>query len=677
MADLSAALKLFNLYGKAIDKIQFKTLTAAVSFIQASSALNTMNVSLVSTAIAADVVNTSLNKLAENCALDDIAAKADEAGAAISECNDKIGMTSSDTKKAKKGVDDYNESVKKTEKSSGFLSKKLEGLKDNLLSFSTIQKGMQIMDDYNSTNTRLGLLTENPDQQKALQSDVFSAANRSGSSYASMAGSVSDMGINAGEAFQSNGELVSFTELLQKGVKAGGGSGADQASAMGQLTQAMGSGGIQGNEFDSIIQNAPVVADAIATYMGKSKEEISKLASEGQITSEVIKNAMFMASDDINKRFEELPGSFGDIGNTLQNVVLQAFGPIMDSISNLIKSDTFTDILNAITVGVNILSMAVNGLINFIVQNWPIVQALIIGFLIAAIPLLLSHVALWMVMNAPIIMTAAAIAGVIIMLQSMGVTFEDIFTFVGGVIGVFVGAFYNNFIYIWNVVAAFINFFANAFNDPVAAVQALFYDLVVNVLGFIEGIARGFEDLLGKIGLKIDLTSGITNLKESFEAKSADVKAKSGYVEYVQTKEYVDYSDFAANGGAIGKDAYDKLSGTLGGLTDSLTGTGKDPGTGDVPPFDGNGLGTSGNPVTVQGSGKNNALDVNMESEDMQYLRDIAEREYINKFSTATIAPNIEVSFGDVHETADADALADKIKRILQEEIAMTAEGAY
>lgn len=677
MADLSATLKLFNLYGKAIDKIQFKTLTAAISFMQASSALNTMNVSLVSTAIAADVVNTSLNKLAENCALDDIAAKADEAGAAISECNDKIGMTSSDTKKAKKGVDNYNESVKKTEKSSGFLSKKLEGLKENLLSFSTVQKGMQIMDDYNSTNTRLGLLTENPDQQKALQSDVFSAANRSGSSYASMAGSVSDMGINAGEAFQSNGELVSFTELLQKGVKAGGGSSADQANAMGQLTQAMGSGGIQGNEFDSIIQNAPVVADAIATYMGKSKEEISKLASEGQITSEVIKNAMFMASDDINKRFEDLPGSFGDIWNTLQNVALQAFGPIMDSISNLIKSDTFTDVLNAITVGVNILSMAVNGLINFIVQNWPIVQALIIGVLIAAIPLLLSHIALWMVMNAPIIMTAAAIAGVIIMLQSMGVTFEDIFTFVGGVIGVFVGAFYNNFIYIWNVVAAFINFFANAFNDPVAAVQALFYDLVVNVLGFIEGIARGFEDLLGKIGLKIDLTSGITSLKESFEAKSAAVKAKSGYIEYVQTKEYVDYSDFAANGGAIGKDAYDKLSGTLGGLTDSLTGTGKDPETGDVPPFDGSGLGTSGNPVTVQGSGKNNALDVNMESEDMQYLRDIAEREYINKFSTATIAPNIEVSFGDVHETADADALADKIKRILQEEIAMTAEGAY
>jgi hypothetical protein len=84
-----------------------------------------------------------------------------------------------------------------------------------------------------------------------------------------------------------------------------------------------------------------------------------------------------------------------------------------------------------------------------------------------------------------------------------------------------------------------------------------------------------------------------------------------------------------------------------------------------------------GSPIVVEGLGNNGAVKVDMSDEDLRYLRDIAEREYINKFSTATLAPNVVIQFGDVHEEADANKVAGRIKQILQEEIAMTAEGAY
>lgn len=584
-------------------------------------------------------------------------------------------------------TDKFNSKLNKTGASSSFFSSSLGKLAGTVLTVTTALKGMQLSDELTNTSARLNLINDGLQTQAELQEKIYASATRSRGVYTDMAGAVAKLGLTAGDSFGSNDELIAFTELIQKSFKVGGASATEQSSALLQLTQAMGSGKLQGDEFRSITENAPMIADAIAKYVGVSKGELKELSSEGAITADIIKNAMFNASDDINSKFKTMPMTFSDIWNKLKNGLLSAFTPISESFSNMINSESFMNVINALIIGVNILGSALGGVIDLIVSGWDLISPFIIALatvwlntiivkLWAMVTPILAQAGAWILAHAPMIMLIALIIMIIQALGSMGVTFQDIFSFVGGLFGVFYALVGNYLIGLWNTVAAFVNFFGNVFNNPVAAVQTLFYDMAVNVLGIIEGLAQGIEDLLNKIpGVEVSITSGISGLRDRLASKSASIKDESGLVEYVKSKEFMDYSSAATTGSNIGSNIYgniaDKLSGIsnkFSSLTSGMTSTGFS-GLGD--------LGTSSNPLAVEGTGKDGAVDVDMADEDLQYLRDIAEREYVNKFSTATLAPNIQITFGDVHEEADADKVAGRIKKILQEEIALAGEGAY
>lgn len=592
--------------------------------------------------------------------------------------------------KASNQTDKFNEKLNKTGNSSSFLSSGLGKLAGTILTITTALKGMQLSDELTNTNARLNLINDGLQTQAELQEKIYASATRSRGAYMDMAGAISKMGLLAGEAFGSNDELIAFTELIQKSFKVGGASQTEQSSAMLQLSQAMAAGKLQGDEFRSIMENAPMIAQAIANYTGKSKGELKELSSEGLITADIIKNAMFNASDEINAQFKQMPITFADVWNKIKNGLLSAFTPISQAFSNIINSESFMSVINALIIGVNILGSALGGLIDLIVSGWDIIGpfiiaiaivwlAMIIANLWAIIPPLLVQFGIWATMNMPILLIIGLIAAVIYTLINLGVTFEDIFSFVGGLLGVFAAHFYNQFVYIWNTVAAFINFFGNVFNNPVASVQALFYDMAVNILGFIEGIAQGIEDLINKIpGVEVSITSGISNLKNNLASKSASIKSEAGLVEYVKTKEFMNYSSAASTGSGIGKNIYSKIEGALSGISNKFSSLTSGTTSSGVSGFGGLGdLGTSSNPLSVEGTGKNGALDVDMADEDLKYLRDIAERDYINKFSTATLAPNIQMSFGDVHQEADVDKVAARIRKVLREEIAIASEGDY
>ena len=549
---------------------------------------------------------------------------------------------------------------------------------------------MQLSDELTNTNARLNLINDGLQTQAELQEKIYASATRSRGAYTDIANAVSKLGLTASESFSSNDEIIAFTELLQKSFKIGGASATEQSSALLQLTQAMGAGKLQGDEFRSITENAPMIANAIAEYVGVSKGELKELSSEGVITSDIIKNAMFNASDEINAQFKQMPMTFSDIWNKIKNGLLSAFTPISQAFSNIINSESFMSVINALIIGVNILGSALGGLIDLIVSGWDIIGpfiiaiatvwlAMIIANLWAMVAPIVAQAAAWALANAPIIMLIALIILIAQTLASLGVTFEDVFSFVGGLLGVFVAYFYNQFVYIWNVVAAFVNFFGNVFNNPVASVQALFYDMAVNILGFIEGIAQGIEDLINKIpGVEVTITSGISNLKNNLASKSASIKSEAGLVEYVKSKEFMDYSSAASTGSGMGKSLYSKVESALSGISDKFSSLTSGKTSSGFSGLEGLGdLGTSSNPLSVEGTGKNGALDVDMADEDLKYLRDIAEREYINKFSTATLAPIVNVSFGDVHQEADVDKVTGRIKKILREEIAIASEGDY
>ena len=582
-------------------------------------------------------------------------------------------------------TEEFNEKLEATGASAEKASNKLSKYLNITKLVKTAAKGIKIADAFIKTNSRLNLINDRP--QPELQDKIFQAANRSNGSYMDMANMVATLGSTAKDVFPTNGDAITFSELLQKSMKVSGVSGADQSTTMLQVAQTMGKGTLTGADFSSISQKVPSILEAVAEYTGKSEEELNELASAGCMSADIIKNAMFAAGDQINKQFDSMDVTFEEICNRIKNEALRAFQPIIEAVSELINSATFNEIVDSIIIGINILSSAVSGIIDFIVTNWPIIESILlaigifliyqlIGYLTAAIPVLMTNVALWWAMNAPIVAVIATIAGIIYMLQSMGVTFEDIFSFVGGVIGVFVGFFANIFITLWNIVADFVNFLGNAFSHPIKSIITLFYDLTITVLGFIEGIAKGIENLLNHIpGIKIDITSGLTRVKDKLADEIATFKSEADLKTFMEKKEYLDYTEAAVTGGNIGKKVYGYLDSSLSNFTNPFTGIG----TGDE---NGNKInisdfGTSGNPLTVKGTGRNDAMEVDVSDEDLSYLRDIAERDYINKFSTNTLAPNVAISFGDVHQEADADKVAGRIKMILQEEIATAAEGAY
>lgn len=587
------------------------------------------------------------------------------------EASNKILKASGQTDKFNNALDETGASANKA---SGGIGKMVGAL----ISLAAAKKGMDVTDSYINTAARLNLINDGLQTQYELQDKIFASADRAKGSYASMADAVAKLQLNAGDQFKSNDETIAFTELLQKSFKVGGTSASEQSSAMLQLTQAMGAGKLQGDEFRSIMENAPMVSDAIAKYMGKSKGELKELSSEGAITADIIKAALFSAGDDINAKFEEMPMTFADVWNKIANGATKSFSPVMEKINNLINTDGFQDFINNVITGFHMAAQGVGWFIDAVASGWDTI-APILGFIAsvllvamiaklwAMVPPLIAQATAWMVAYGPVIIVLLIVIGIIALVISaarqLGVSWSDIFGVIGGVVGMFVTVFYNQFVKIWNTVAAFINFFGNVFRNPIAAIQTLFYDLAVSAIGQIEVMAQAIEDIINKIpGVNVDLTGGLEKFKNKLKDASANIKTEAGLVEYVKSKDFMDYSEGYTRGSNISKSVPDVFSSKLDDIKNNLADVFEE-------------FGTSSNPLTVEGTGKNGSVEVDMDDEDLRYLQDIAERDYINKFSTATLAPSISVSFGDIHETADTDKVRKNIEKILKEEIAVAAEG--
>lgn len=242
-------------------------------------------------------------------------------------------------RKASRGTDVYNQSLSNTGVAASRANSGLTKLIGTVLSLAAAKKGMDLTDTYTNTSARLSMITGSLEEQKALQAAVFAAADRSRGSYVEMANATAKMKMLAGDAFGSNEEALGFTELLQKSLKVSGASQGEQDSAFLQMTQAMASGKLQGDEFRSIMENAPMVANAISQYLGVTKGELKELSSDGAITADIIKNAMFNAADDINGKFAQMPMTFADVWTKIKNTGMQAFGDVFEKANAMLNSD--------------------------------------------------------------------------------------------------------------------------------------------------------------------------------------------------------------------------------------------------------------------------------------------------------------------------------------------------
>lgn len=627
----------------------------------------------------------------------------------------KVDAASTKTLGASKNTDKLNDSMDRTGRVAGAASSGIAKFVGTIASLAAVKKIVDLTDSYTNTNARLAMITGSLEEQKALQDDIFAAANRARGQYDDMANAVAKMKMLAGDAFGSNQEAIGFTELLQKSLKVSGAGTSEQQSAFLQLTQAMASGKLQGDEFRSIMENAPMVANAIAKYLDVSKGELKELSSDGAITAEIIKNAMFDSADDINKKFETMPQTFGDVWNRIKNAGTQAFGGVFEKINSILNSDAGQQAINNFIGAIYWAGDAMNEFINFCVTAWPMVSpfiwaavaavgayALVLGISnglalisavrtgaqavsigILALAMWASSGATWAEVTAQLGLNSALYACPIVWIVGLILVLIAVFYaavaavnhfsgstisatgIIGAVIGGWAAAVINYFIMMYNIIAEVVNFFANVWNDPIAAVKILFYDLASTVIGYVAEMARSIETIINRIpGVNVQISAGLDNFKAGLEKAASEAKDAAGWKEIVQKKDFLNGADFANRGYDIGAGLADSISNPFAGFAPK-----------DKEGIDYSQFATDGSPATVKGKGKNGAVKVE-NVEDIGWMRKLAERDYIARISQNTLAPNIKVEFsGPITKEADTDNIMSHVSEQLKEMIATAPEG--
>lgn len=636
--------------------------------------------------------------------------------------------------------DRFNRRIRDGTTAADGLWSKLKGIAATVGGLAAAKKIIGISDDLASTRARLNLIVDDGGSVSELEKKIMASAQRSRAAYFDTASAIASLGSNAGAAFANTDEIIAFMEQINKQFTIGGASAQGQSAAMLQLTQAMAAGALRGEELNSILENAPGIARAIESYMGIAEGSIKSYAEQGLITAEVVKNAMFAAADETNAKFESMPKTWAQIWTSMQNKALSIFNPILTKINQIANSEQFTKVTDGIinglagiaSVATVVLDLLISGA-SLVVDNWSWLSPIILGVatalgvyygaqLLANGVGLISqgiHIAMagakMIQLAATGALTAATAAEtaaqyglnaalyacplvwIIILIIALVALFYAAVAAVnhfagtsvsatGLICGAFMAAlaFIGNifvalwnlvvdvFVMIYNLVATVANFIGNVFNDPVAAVARLFFDLADTVLSVLQALASAIDTIFGSnlagsvqgwrdsLGGWVDSTFG--KGEEVMEKLNAD-DLKLGRFEYgaafdmgYEFGQGVEDTvgglfDFSAMD-SLGADALDAYG--LGNTLDGIYGN-----TGD----------TAGNTAAMS-----DALDI--AEEDLAYMRDIAEREAINRFTTAEIRVE-QQNTNYISQDTDLDGIMDAWANDFATKLDVSEEGVH
>lgn len=621
-----------------------------------------------------------------------------------------------DIQRASNEVTKMQNNIKKADQEASKLSKTFSKLGSAALGFNAItqivsktielvNRSAEYLDSLTMTKARLNNINDGLQTTAELQESIFNAAQRSGGSYQDMAKNVAKLNLLAGEAFSSNNESIAFLESLNKMFVVSGTEAQEASAAMYQLTQAMASGRLQGDEFRSIIENAPMLADAIAKYVGVSRGKLKEMSSEGAITADIIKNAMFSVSDEVNAQFEAMPMTWGRAMNTIRNIADRSMEDVSTKFSDWMNSEQAMTFFNAIVTGVvfvaNIVLWAIDlitGGINFLIEVFQALQpALIIaGVLLLAWALFsipTAAAALWklvaslwatasgalataisfMIMNWPILLIAIGIGLLIFILNQLGVTFDMVIGFIIGLLYGLLAVVYNVIAFFFNGFSALATFLMNLFINPLGAIKMLFLDMAQYIVDQILWVAKALENLVNMIpGVNVTFTVGLENIKNMILATKAEVAAETGVKESKQM-EYKDIGSSYNKGYSTGSNFVNSIGSSGGGFS-SAGGNG----------FDMSQFGGVAAP-NLDGKLKGGKLDsvgkidddVTITEEDIKLLKDVASTDFVNKFTT--LRPEMKVEFsGGIRETADVNKILEAIEDMTEQALSnVIVEEAY
>ncbi|EHQ88293.1 tape measure protein [Desulfosporosinus youngiae] len=627
---------------------------------------------------------------------------------------------------ASSAQDRFNASAQSGARHSNTILTNLRGIAATYVSLMGLKTGMNISDSYVSAQARLKLINDGSQTDAQLQDKIFATADRTYGNYGVMASSVGKLGLLAGDAFSNNNEIIRFTELMQKSFKVGGSSTMEQQSGMYQLTQAMAAGKLQGDEFRSIMENAPMLASAIAKFTGKSKGELKKMSAEGTITSDIIKGALFNAADDINDKFATMPMTFADALNRMKNNALQAFGPMIERINSMLNSPGGTTFINNISASIeraafvaDKLLTLVSGIYGFISSNWGMIVPIVMG--VASAFLLYNTIlrinAFWTGVTAAADLASASmkaakaratlaatsatatetaaqwrlnsallaspitwyILAVITLISIFYIAIAAINHFAGtsySATGFIAGAFMVAGAVIMNVVLAVlkivINVVATIWNviaTVAESIRNVFNDPVGSIVRLFVGLGDTVLGILETIASAIDTLTG-KHLSDAINGWRGDLQGMAddlvGEVEIKVPR--LDPHDYLP-GRFDYTNAFNKGYNWGNNISDKFS-LSNIPGN-TLTDFD---LGNIPNIDRVGEVGKiKDKVDIS--NEDLKIMRELAEMKNIQNFVTLT--PTVAVTTGDINNGQSVDTIVGKIKTMLETEIASSASNVY
>ena len=581
---------------------------------------------------------------------------------------------SSAVSRASGQVDNFNRKQQQAQKEAKGVANAWGSVKKYIgsaLAAISVQKIIDLADTMTTTRARIDLMNDGLQTTDELQSMIMASANRSRAAYQTTADAVSKMGIMAKDAFGNNAELIQFTELINKQFTIAGTSAAGVDAAMLQLTQAMSSGVLRGEELNSIFEQAPTIIQTIADYLGVPIGQIRAMAAEGQITSTIVKNAMLSSADEINAKFNAMPMTFAQVWTLAKNIALEAFGPV----------------IQAIGAGAQ-----------WIYENWSTIAPIFWGLAGAAIAyavaLGIQTAATWIANGAakaffvtllsnPLFWIALAVGVVIAalykMIQAVGGV-KNAWEICKAALVVAWTALKVAFFAVYNWIANLIDKLKLCWQKAGTAIANFMGDMKVSVLTVLQnmingaiGIINDFISLLNKIpGVNISLieqvTFATTAAAENEAAKQARADALNQYEADIKAAQAERDATYSAAKQELA-DATAQLSETYANARAEAAQANSDAGASDwnTDQYDVGNVDSVGSVGFIES-------DVNIADEDLKFLRDVAEMRYVQNFVTLT--PTVAVD-AQISEKVDVDEVVTKIEKKLEDEFTAAAEGVY
>lgn len=553
-----------------------------------------------------------------------------------------------------------------------------------------LKKLIELSDQMTSTTARLNFIVDDGGSVKALEAKIMASAQRSRAAYLDTASAIASMGANAGAAFTSNDELIAFMEQVNKQFVIGGASAQGQAAAMLQLTQAMAAGALRGEELNSILENAPGIARAIEQYMGIAEGSIKSYAEKGAVSATIVKNALLSIADETNAKFNGMAMTWGQVWTQMGNIALKVTRPLLTAINWLAN--------NLSVIGPILLGLGAAFLVFQVAAHWTqiaavataayhaVVNLLSIGFGMltgntaaasAAVftfnSALLASPITWIIMLIAVVI--GLLYGVVAIINKVTGSSISATGLICGAIAV-AGAFIGNTVigllnaliqYIWAIfVAPFLGIVEwilnvcnggfNSFGDAVA-------NLIGQIIGWFLNLGKVVTTIIDAI-FGTNWTAGLESLQSSVTAWGKNENAIT-LDKNAPTIDYrFEYGDAWAAGNDFGKGIDAKIGGMFntGGLGDS---SGFD--LGDIAAYTGE---------TADNTGKTaDALAVT--EEQLEYLRDIAERDAINRFTTAEVKIDMTGMTNRIDGSADLDGVISQLTEGFTEALVTAAEGVH